>query len=168
MKKKTDKQKLRLLFFPPQPDQECLESPVCTIHCERDSSNYVDALNANNLPNVQLSLRHFAPQVHTLLQSHDGEMPLMRWAQYQTWGWQDMIEKPLGASTQKCCTFPFCSFTVCYTAEFGNFRRVEGGVLLEHLISCVPGVKIALARSGIKKVQWAENKPPPNIGKVWC
>lgn len=38
--------------------------------------------------------------------------------------------------------------------------------MLEHLVSCVPGVKIALSKCGIKKVQWAENKPPPTIGKL--
>lgn len=58
---------------------EFLEPPVCVVHCEKGSTSYVDALDASCLPNVTMSLRHFAPQVHTLLQTHDGDMPLMRW-----------------------------------------------------------------------------------------
>ena len=42
----------------------------------------------------------------------------------------------------------------------------DGGVPLEHLISCVPGVNVAVTKSGVKKVQWAENKPPSPIGKL--
>ena len=58
-----------------------------------------------------------------------------------------------------------CSFPCCYTAEFGAIKATsDGGVMLEHLISCVPGIKIALSNCGVQKVQWAENKPPHAIG----
>ena len=61
----------------------------------------------------------------------------------------------------------FCSFVACYTSELCPLEPVaEGGVPLEHLLTCVPGVKVAISASGIKKVQWAENKPPPVIGKT--
>ncbi len=40
--------------------------------------NYMDALDLCCLPNVVLLLTSFAPQVHSLLQLHDGCMPIMR------------------------------------------------------------------------------------------
>ena len=61
---------------------------------------------------------------------------------------------------------PLVSFIACYSAEIAKLETVSsGGVPLEHLISCVPGVKVAVCKTGIKKVQWAENKPPTSIGK---
>ena len=42
----------------------------------------------------------------------------------------------------------------------------EGGVPLEHVISCVPGVRIVLSNTGVKKICWAENKPPGSPGKT--
>lgn len=42
----------------------------------------------------------------------------------------------------------------------------QGGVPLEHLITCVPGVNIATAQNGVKVVKWIHNKPPPpNTGR---
>ena len=55
-----------------------VEWPVCRSHCPEDSPYYVEALDATNLPFVLLQLRGFAAQVHTLMQTHDGSMPLMR------------------------------------------------------------------------------------------
>lgn len=136
-----------LIFTPPSPSEaddisepdivmepcDKLESPVCQVHCEEGSKMYIDALDSNDLPFVQIQLRTLAPQVHALLQSHEGNMPLM-------------------------------SFPACYAAESGKLEITsEGGVPLEHLISCVPGVKVALCHSGIKKVQWADSKPPPTL-----
>lgn len=34
----------------------------------------------------------------------------------------------------------------------------EGGVPLEHLITCVQGVQLSLSEGGIKNVGWAENR----------
>lgn len=67
--------------------------------------------------------------------------------------------------------FP-CSFLDCYASEFTVLNTVEegeGGVPLEHLITCVPGVNIVTAQNGIKVVKWVHNNPPPpNAGKVTC
>ncbi|XP_074649395.1 meiosis regulator and mRNA stability factor 1-like isoform X2 [Tubulanus polymorphus] len=110
--------------------EEIFESPVCKTHCCEGTDFYMEALNSESLPNVQLQLRSFAPQLHTLLQAHNGYMPMM-------------------------------SFPACYAAEFGPVHPVsEGGVPLEHLISAVPGVQLSISKSGVKKVHWAENKPP--------
>lgn len=62
---------------------------------------------------------------------------------------------------QKFCS---SSFPDCYASEFSDLEMVQegqGGVPLEHLITCVPGVNIATAQNGIKVVKWIHNKPPP-------
>lgn len=49
-------------------------------------------------------------------------------------------------------------------SEFNDLQVVpegQGGVPLEHLITCVPGVNIATAQNGIKVIKWIHNKPPP-------
>lgn len=58
------------------------------------------------------------------------------------------------------------SFPSCFAAEFGEMEAVsEGGVPLEHLITCVPGVQLSLSEGGIKNIRWAENRPAsPNNG----
>ena len=62
-----------------------------------------------------------------------------------------------------CCHF---SFPVCYEHEFTRLHVLaEGGVPLEHLITCIPGIQISLSKAGIKKVQWAENRPPASLGE---
>ncbi|OWF50825.1 meiosis arrest female protein 1 homolog isoform X2 [Mizuhopecten yessoensis] len=110
--------------------QEILEQPVCTIHCPEGSTMYAEAINSCMLPYVKMSIKMLGPQVHSLLQTHDGHMPLM-------------------------------SFPMCYIAEFSSLPislQSQGGVPLEHLISCVPGIQIQVSASGVKKVQWAENQ----------
>lgn len=68
----------------------------------------------------------------------------------------------------------FClhSFPDCYMSEFNDLEMVpegQGGVPLEHLITCVPGVNIATAQNGIKVIKWIHNKPPPpTAGKYSC
>ncbi|XP_061175452.1 meiosis regulator and mRNA stability factor 1-like isoform X2 [Saccostrea echinata] len=112
---------------------EILEQPVCLKHCPEGSVAYAEAVNRCMLPLVKIRLKTFAADVHTLLLSHEGNMPLM-------------------------------SFSACYGAEFSAISEVlEGGVPLEHLISCVPGIQIQVSSSGVKKIQWAENKPPSQI-----
>ncbi|XP_073071641.1 meiosis regulator and mRNA stability factor 1 isoform X4 [Manis javanica] len=91
------------------------------------------------IPFVILSLKMFAPQVHSLLQTHEGTVPLL-------------------------------SFPDCYAAEFGELEVVQentGGVPLEHLITCVPGVNIATAQNGVKVIKWIHNKPPPPNTDPW-
>ncbi|XP_047569170.1 meiosis regulator and mRNA stability factor 1 isoform X11 [Lutra lutra] len=91
------------------------------------------------IPFVILSLKTFAPQVHSLLQTHEGTVPLL-------------------------------SFPDCYAAEFGELEVVQenqAGVPLEHLVTCVPGVNVATAQSGLKVVRWIHNKPPPPNTDPW-
>lgn len=61
--------------------------------------------------------------------------------------------------------FFISSFPACFSVEVAPLSYIyEGGVPLEHLISCVPGVQILVSNTGVKKVHWAENKPPSSPG----
>ncbi|XP_063171195.1 meiosis regulator and mRNA stability factor 1 isoform X3 [Candoia aspera] len=114
--------------------------PVCKQHCtNKDFSKPDFDPDSYKVPFVVHSLKTFAPQVHSLLQTHEGTVPLL-------------------------------SFLDCYASEFSTLETVQeghGGVPLEHLITCVPGVNIATAQSGIKVVKWIHNKPPPPTAEPW-
>ncbi|XP_047569172.1 meiosis regulator and mRNA stability factor 1 isoform X12 [Lutra lutra] len=114
--------------------------PVCRQHCSnKDFSEHEFDPDSYKIPFVILSLKTFAPQVHSLLQTHEGTVPLL-------------------------------SFPDCYAAEFGELEVVQenqAGVPLEHLVTCVPGVNVATAQSGLKVVRWIHNKPPPPNTDPW-
>nr|XP_005307626.1 meiosis regulator and mRNA stability factor 1 isoform X2 [Chrysemys picta bellii] len=114
--------------------------PICKQHClNKDFSEHEFDPDSYKIPFVILSLKTFAPQVHSLLQTHEGTVPLL-------------------------------SFPDCYTSEFSDLEMVQegqGGVPLEHLITCVPGVNIATAQNSIKVVKWIHNKPPPPTTDPW-
>uniref|UniRef100_A0A8C5TGR1 Meiosis regulator and mRNA stability factor 1 n=1 Tax=Malurus cyaneus samueli TaxID=2593467 RepID=A0A8C5TGR1_9PASS len=114
--------------------------PVCKQHClNKDFMEQEFDPDSYRIPFVVLSLKTFAPQVHSLLQTHEGTVPLL-------------------------------SFPDCYMSEFNDLEVVpegQGGVPLEHLITCVPGVNIATAQNGIKVIKWIHNKPPPPTADPW-
>ncbi|XP_014442569.1 meiosis regulator and mRNA stability factor 1 isoform X3 [Tupaia chinensis] len=114
--------------------------PVCRQHCSnKEFSEHEFDPDSYKIPFVILSLKTFAPQVHSLLQTHEGTVPLL-------------------------------SFSDCYAAEFGELEAVQenhGGVPLEHIITCVPGVNIATAQNGVKVVKWIHNRPPPPNADPW-
>uniref|UniRef100_A0A8D0GSX9 Meiosis regulator and mRNA stability factor 1 n=1 Tax=Sphenodon punctatus TaxID=8508 RepID=A0A8D0GSX9_SPHPU len=114
--------------------------PICKLHCPtKDFSEHEFDSDSYKIPFVIVSLKTFAPQVHSLLQTHEGTVPLL-------------------------------SFPDCYRSEFSNLEMVQegqGGVPLEHLITCVPGVNIVTAQNGIKVVKWIHNKPPPPTADPW-
>ncbi|OXB68859.1 hypothetical protein ASZ78_002274 [Callipepla squamata] len=114
--------------------------PVCKQHClNKDVIEHEFDPDSYRIPFAILSLKTFAPQVHSLLQTHEGTVPLL-------------------------------SFPDCYMSEFSDLEMVpegQGGVPLEHLITCVPGVNIATAQNGIKVIKWIHNKPPPPTTDPW-
>nr|XP_032649308.1 meiosis regulator and mRNA stability factor 1 isoform X5 [Chelonoidis abingdonii] len=114
--------------------------PICKQHClNKDFSEHEFDPDSYKIPFVILSLKTFGPQVHSLLQTHEGTVPLL-------------------------------SFPDCYMSEFSDLKMVQegqGGVPLEHLITCVPGVNIATAQNSIKVVKWIHNKPPPPTTDPW-
>uniref|UniRef100_A0A8C4QJA8 Meiosis regulator and mRNA stability factor 1 n=1 Tax=Eptatretus burgeri TaxID=7764 RepID=A0A8C4QJA8_EPTBU len=128
------------------------QEPFCKDHSPNADSRDRDLEVAYlHLGNVHLSLKTFAPQVHTLLHLHTGTVPLL-------------------------------SFPDCYCAEFGpllerNMEEDEEGkephslVPLEHLITCVPGVHVAMTTSGTKIIKWVQNRPtvlPPDSCELRC
>ena len=66
------------------------EVRTCALHCATGTAQYLTAMTTVALPNVTISLRVFAPQVHTLLQGHNGSLPLIR---YNGGQWQPATHK---------------------------------------------------------------------------
>ncbi|BET01774.1 kiaa0430 [Nesidiocoris tenuis] len=57
---------------------------------------------------------------------------------------------------------PLASFHFCYNAEWGTLNDAENGVPLEHYITCVKQVEIAVAKNGVKYIRpCAERTPSP-------
>ncbi|KAM8878375.1 meiosis regulator and mRNA stability factor 1 isoform 1-T2 [Spinachia spinachia] len=115
--------------------------PVCREHyTQRDFSEADFDPDSYQIPYVVMSLSTIASEVHSLLQSHEGTLPLL-------------------------------SFPDCYAAKFsllplGN-ETLEGGVPLEHLITCVPSITIVTAQNGFKVIKWIHNKQPAPNCEPW-
>ncbi|XP_041789108.1 meiosis regulator and mRNA stability factor 1 isoform X2 [Chelmon rostratus] len=115
--------------------------PVCRKHyTQQDFSEADFDPDSYKIPFVVMSLSSLASEVHSLLQSHEGTLPLL-------------------------------SFPNCYAAQFcplqlGN-ETLEGGVPLEHLITCVPSITIVTAQNGFKVIKWIHNKPPAPNSEPW-
>uniref|UniRef100_A0A5F9DJ26 Meiosis regulator and mRNA stability factor 1 n=1 Tax=Oryctolagus cuniculus TaxID=9986 RepID=A0A5F9DJ26_RABIT len=114
--------------------------PVCRQHCSnKDFSEHEFDPDSYKIPFVILSLKTFAPQVHSLLQTHEGTVPLL--------------------------SFPDCYAAEFGGLEV--VQEDHGGVPLEHFITCIPGVNITTAQNGVKVVKWIHNKPPPPNTDPW-
>nr|XP_020020021.1 meiosis arrest female protein 1 isoform X1 [Castor canadensis] len=114
--------------------------PVCRQHCSnKDFSEHEFDPDAYKIPFVILSLKTFASQVHSLLQTHEGTVPLL--------------------------SFPDCY--AAEFGDLEEVQENHGGVPLEHFITCIPGVNIATAQNGVKVVKWIHNKPPPPNTDPW-
>ncbi|KAK7801386.1 hypothetical protein U0070_001173 [Myodes glareolus] len=114
--------------------------PVCRQHCSnKDFSEHEFDPDSYKIPFVVLSLKAFAPQVHSLLQTHEGAVPLL--------------------------SFPDCYAAEFGDLEI--VQDSPRGVPLEHFITCIPGVNIASAQNGVKVVKWIHNKPPPPNTDPW-
>ncbi|KAM3624258.1 uncharacterized protein V6R79_021181 [Siganus canaliculatus] len=115
--------------------------PVCRQHyTQQDFSEADFDPDSYKIPFVVMSLSTLTSEVHTLLQSHDGTLPLL-------------------------------SFPECYAAQFSPLQlgneALEGGVPLEHLITCVPSITIVTAQNGFKVIKWVHNKPPAPNSDPW-
>ncbi|XP_036050646.1 meiosis regulator and mRNA stability factor 1 isoform X1 [Onychomys torridus] len=114
--------------------------PVCRQHCSnKNFSEHEFDPDSYKIPFVVLSLKVFAPQVHSLLQTHEGTVPLL--------------------------SFPDCYAAEFGDLEI--MQDSPRGVPLEHFITCIPGVNIATAQNGVKVVKWIHNKPPPPNTDPW-
>ncbi|XP_047670113.1 meiosis regulator and mRNA stability factor 1-like isoform X1 [Tachysurus fulvidraco] len=116
--------------------------PVCKRHyTQQDFSEADYDPDTYKIPFVAVSLKAFSAHVHSLLQSHEGTIPLL--------------------SFLECYASEFSPLTV---AEEG---KLEGSVPLEHLITCIPGITIVTAQNGFKVIKWIHNKPPPPNADPW-
>ncbi|KAK3575330.1 hypothetical protein QTP86_024734 [Hemibagrus guttatus] len=116
--------------------------PICKRHyTQQDFSEADYDPDTYKIPFVMVSLKALSAHVHSLLQSHEGTIPLL--------------------SFPECYASEFSPLTV---AEEG---KLEGSVPLEHLITCIPGITIVTAQNGFKVIKWIHNKPPPPNADPW-
>ncbi|KAM8842273.1 meiosis regulator and mRNA stability factor 1 isoform 3-T4 [Synchiropus picturatus] len=116
--------------------------PVCRQHYTQQNFSEADFdPDSYQIPFVMLSLNTLAAEVHSLLQSHEGTLPLL--------------------------SFPDCYEAQFRPLELVN-ETIEGAVPLEHLITCVPSITIVTAQNGFKVIKWIHNKPPTvNSAEPW-
>ncbi|KAM9857177.1 meiosis regulator and mRNA stability factor 1 [Aulostomus maculatus] len=115
--------------------------PVCRQHYSQQDFSEADFdPDSYKIPFVVMSLSTLASEVHSLLQSHEGTLPLL--------------------------SFPDCYKAKFNPLQLGNETMV-GGVPLEHLITCVPSVSIVTAQNGFKVIKWIHNKPPALNSELW-
>ncbi|XP_053713343.1 meiosis regulator and mRNA stability factor 1-like isoform X1 [Synchiropus splendidus] len=116
--------------------------PVCRQHYTQPNFSEADFdPDSYQIPFVMLSLNTLAAEVHSLLQSHEGTLPLL--------------------------SFPDCYEAQFRPLELVN-ETIEGAVPLEHLITCVPSITIVTAQNGFKVIKWIHNKPPTaNSAEPW-
>ncbi|CAG5928965.1 unnamed protein product [Menidia menidia] len=115
--------------------------PVCRQHyVQKDFSEADFDPDSYKIPFVVMSLSSLASELHSLLQSHEGTLPLL-------------------------------SFPDCYAAKFSPLQlgneTMEGGVPLEHLITCIPSITVVTAQNGFKVIKWVHNKPPGQNSEPW-
>lgn len=115
--------------------------PVCRDHyTQRDFSEADFDPDSYKIPFVVMSLNTLASEVHSLLQSHEGTLPLL--------------------------SFPDCYASTFSPLQLGT-ETLQDGVPLEHLITCVPSITIVTAQNGFKVIKWIHNKPPAPNSEPW-
>ncbi|XP_070965755.1 meiosis regulator and mRNA stability factor 1-like isoform X2 [Oncorhynchus clarkii lewisi] len=116
--------------------------PVCSYHYTQQNFSEADFdPDLYKIPFVVVSLKTLASQVHCLLQSHEGTLPLL--------------------SFLECYASELGPLVVSEEGE------EEGSVPLEHLITCIPGINIVTAQNGFKVIKWIHNKPPASNTDQW-
>ncbi|XP_032396950.1 meiosis regulator and mRNA stability factor 1 isoform X3 [Etheostoma spectabile] len=115
--------------------------PVCREHyTQQDFSEADFDPDSYTIPFVVMSLSTLSSEVHSLLQSHEGTLPLL--------------------------SFPDCYASKFRPLQLGN-ETLEGGIPLEHLITCVPSITIVTAQNGFKVIKWIHNKQPAPNSETW-
>ncbi|TGZ47233.1 hypothetical protein CRM22_011049 [Opisthorchis felineus] len=167
------------------------EPVVCQRHCLEGSPEYLQAVECSMLPSVQIPLSLFRQQVLTILQDHDGSLPLLSFpACYKAeFGDLPTVSPQISGNSQS----EVCSKTMNHsgskehsetditghlasctgsqqpnvssnsqdsessadpTLGTGNEILAEhpAGVPLEHLLTCVPSVRIHTDVTGVRKI----------------
>ncbi|XP_075894127.1 meiosis regulator and mRNA stability factor 1 isoform X2 [Nelusetta ayraudi] len=115
--------------------------PVCRQHYSQSDFSEADFdPDSYKIPFVIMSVSNLASEVHSLLQSHEGSLPLL-------------------------------SFPDCYAASFSPMQlgneTLEGGIPLEHLITCVPSITVITAQNGYKVIKLIHSKPQAPNSEPW-
>lgn len=115
----------------PSPNLSRTFAQYCTMHCPNGiQTRGWSELSTFQSPNIKMVLKSFANKLNLLLKSHMGSLHLL-------------------------------SFQSCYEQEFHEPLPVyDGGVPLEHLITCVPDIDIKLMgpNKNIKIIKYKESK----------
>ncbi|XP_077460552.1 meiosis regulator and mRNA stability factor 1 isoform X2 [Stigmatopora argus] len=115
--------------------------PICRQHYTQHKFSEADFdPDSYTIPFAVMSISKLASEVHALLHSHGGTLPLL--------------------------SFPDCYEERFTRLELGN-ENLEFGVPLEHLITCIPSVTIVTAQNGFKVIKWIHNKPPVPNSDPW-
>ncbi|XP_008407266.1 meiosis arrest female protein 1 isoform X3 [Poecilia reticulata] len=115
--------------------------PVCRQHYAKQDFSEADFdPESYKIPFVVMSPSSLSTEVHSLLQMHDGTLPLL--------------------------SFPDCYAAAFSPLQVGN-ESLEDGVPLEHLITCVPSIAVVTAQNGFKVIKWVNNKPPGQNSEPW-
>uniref|UniRef100_A0A3B5LZ26 Meiosis regulator and mRNA stability factor 1 n=1 Tax=Xiphophorus couchianus TaxID=32473 RepID=A0A3B5LZ26_9TELE len=115
--------------------------PVCRQHYAKQDFSEADFdPESYKIPFVMTSLSSLSTEIHSLLQLHDGTLPLL--------------------------SFPDCYAAAFSPLQVGN-ENLEDGVPLEHLITCVPSITVVTAQNGFKVIKWVHNKPPGQNSEPW-
>ncbi|KAK6624222.1 hypothetical protein RUM44_011081 [Polyplax serrata] len=56
----------------------------------------------------------------------------------------------------------------CYQAEFGPLPEDAGGVPLEHLVSCIPGIEVSQSHGSFKYLTWSQAVSQPSEDHAKC
>ncbi|XP_054723915.1 meiosis regulator and mRNA stability factor 1-like, partial [Uloborus diversus] len=120
-------------------DSNVVEKQYCERHFHISSSQgWAEQYSVCPLPLVYMSLKTLSTAVHTLLDTHQGCLPLISFC--------DCYEAEIGP------------LPVVGNGSYHSTPKTNKGVPLEHLIACVTGVEVAKSVLCIKKVQWLEKK----------
>ncbi|XP_077426140.1 meiosis regulator and mRNA stability factor 1 isoform X3 [Vanacampus margaritifer] len=115
--------------------------PICRQHYTQSNFSEDDFdPDSYTIPFVVISLSTLASEVHALLQSHEGTLPLL--------------------------SFTDCYEAKFSRLQLVN-ETLECSVPLEHLITCVPSITIVTAQNGYKVIKWIHNKPPAPNSDPW-
>ncbi|VDL94914.1 unnamed protein product [Schistocephalus solidus] len=126
-----------------------VESSLCPKHRPTDAQASMHLLNQLRLPRVNISLSELRTNVTQLLEAHDGKLPLPSFL--------CCYEATFGALQTERCPKPE-SISMDGQQAQQHETQVGGGggsgiknyVLLEHLLTCVPGLIIQTAPDGSK------------------
>ncbi|CAH8435677.1 unnamed protein product [Dicrocoelium dendriticum] len=160
------------------------EPVVCQRHCLEGSMEYLQAMDGAMLPSVKISLGVFRQQVLTILRDHGGSMPLLSFPACYKAEFDDFVIVPPQLSNKRSDTPPttfgqpeaneddagpnhefFSSHPEQETSTKSkswseNRTDYEFTAPLEHLITCVPYVRVHTEMNGVRRIVYSPDQSP--------